>query len=79
MVEFTRIEAKVRYRTLYVCEACGRQNEGATVTMEMIALDPDSVSLALKRQPQTSHYMPVGWNYSGKYNCGCAKKTGSTE
>lgn len=69
------IAAEIKYSTVYVCAACGKQQVGATVRFEVRCCSTAELKETLDEQPQKARDMPVGWanSYDSGFNCGCAK------
>lgn len=66
-----QIKAIVRLNQVYTCKKCGNQQIGDTLTIGFIVNTTEELKYQIDCIRQTSHYMPVGWSYSGEYNCGC--------
>ena len=74
MTTFNRIVALIKFNTIYTCVHCGRQQVGDTCNVEVDVHSPIELARAMENQRQTSHAMPVGWGYDGKFYCGCHRK-----
>lgn len=76
MAIISRISAPIRYITVYRCDACGREQNGATASVQLDSLS--AIQAFLDNPPQRSHDMPVGWasHYGSPrdvFTCGCKK------
>ena len=70
----TDVTAPIKYRTLYTCVRCGKQEKGTTAKIEVGSV-VDLIEF-LVRPPQRSHDMPVGWasHHGEGFSCGCKKE-----
>lgn len=73
MSVINRIVAEVKYSMIYKCSACGKEAVGDTARDVMFVGSSEELKDSIDRLPQTSHHMPVGWSFNGKFTCGCDK------
>ena len=73
-MNINRVRASIKYNTVYVCFLCKKQGIGDTVRVEFDGLSTQELKEFLDHRQQSARDMPVGWSFSGKFNCGCSKQ-----
>lgn len=67
------IKAELKIKHIYTCHICGKQEIGATQKVICFVDSSDELKQRIDDLRQTSHYMPIGWSYNGRFDCGCKR------
>lgn len=68
------IKIEMSIRKTYTCATCGSQALGTPMFIKLSNFSLEELKLFIDRLSLISTYMPYGWSYNGKFNCGCNKE-----
>jgi len=67
------IKAKIKFNTVYKCASCSNKAIGRTMFVEFDGSSTTELKDMVDSIHQSANYMPVGWSFNGKFNCGCGR------
>lgn len=68
-MRINKLQATVKFNTVYTCSLCGKQGIGDTVRLEFNGSSADELRDYINNTHQSSNHMPVGWSFHSTFTC----------
>lgn len=63
------LTAQIKILPIFICAVCSKQKTGDTMRIDFRAFTSEHLKNQVDNISLSSHDMPVGWSYNGKFTC----------